>query len=308
MEIVRGLHNLRPRHRGAAVTIGNFDGVHLGHRAILEQLAAIGGGDGAPATLVTFEPHPAEFFSGDHAPARLSRFREKMLALRSSPLERVLVLRFDRDFSLTPPETFVRRYLMEGLGMRQLLVGDDFRFGHRAAGDYALLSKLSAAEGFGLARRDTFEFDGERVSSTRIREALDGGHLDTAARLLGRPYSMVGRVVRGRRLGRSLGFATANLPLRRRRCPISGVFAVEVDGAGRSRLRGMANVGTRPTVDGAGTMLEVHLFDFAAELYGRELEVHFLIRLREERRFENTDALKKQIARDKEDAQAALGA
>lgn len=308
MEIIRGLHNLRPRHRGSAVTIGNFDGVHLGHCAILKQLAAIGAEAGAPATLVTFEPHPGEFFAGDESPARLTRFREKIIALSRLPLERVLVLRFDQSFSMISANDFIRRYLIAGLGVRHLLVGDDFRFGHRAEGDFGLLEDSSRAEGFGLTRRDTFRLNGVRVSSARIREALMCGDLDLVARLLGRPYSMLGRVVRGRQLGRSLGFATANLPVRRRVCPLRGVFAVEVEGAGPCRLQGMANVGTRPTVAGDTTLLEVHLFDFNGELYGQELSVEFVVRLRDEQRFDNVDMLKAQIARDMARAQSALGA
>lgn len=307
MEIIRGLYNLRPRHRGSAVTVGNFDGVHLAHRAILEQLAGMGAELGVPATLVTFEPHPAEFFAGDGAPARLTRFREKMIALAQSPLERVLVLRFDRQFSMTPAKDFVQRYLVDGLGMKHLLVGDDFRFGYRAEGDISVLEDLSASADFGLSRRETFELSGVRVGSTRIREALMRGDLDRVARLLGRPYSMLGRVVRGRQLGRSLGFPTANLPVRRRVCPVRGVFAVEVVGAGPSRLQGMANVGTRPTVDGTSTLLEVHLFDFDEELYGRELRVEFVRWLRDEQRFDNVEMLKAQIARDMAHAQAAFG-
>ncbi|HEY5700839.1 MAG TPA: bifunctional riboflavin kinase/FAD synthetase, partial [Gammaproteobacteria bacterium] len=197
MEIVRGLHNVRPHHRGAVITIGNFDGVHLGHRAILEQLAAIGADAGAPTTLVTFEPHPGEFFSRGAAPARLTRFREKMRALSRSSLQSVLVLGFDHDFSMTPAETFVRRYLVEGLGVKHLLVGDDFRFGHGAEGDFSMLQTLSGTGGFALSRRETFALNGERVSSTRIRQALTTGDLGTAGRLLGRPYSMLGRAVRG---------------------------------------------------------------------------------------------------------------
>ena len=308
MEIIRGLHNLRPHHRGAAVTIGNFDGVHLGHRAILEQLAAIGAGAGVPTMLVTFEPHPGEFFAAGHPPARLTRFREKMIIMSRLPLDRVLVLRFDEAFSMTSATDFIQHYLVGGLGLKHLLVGDDFRFGNRAEGDFGLLKALSAAGGFALSRRDTFSLNGERVSSNRIREALKSGALNTAARLLGRTYFMLGRVVRGRRLGRSLGFATANLPVRRRACPLSGVFAVEVEAAGLPRFQGMANVGSRPTVDGNTTLLEVHLFDFDGELYGRELRVDFLVRLRDEQRFENVEMLKAQLARDMANARAALGA
>lgn len=308
MEIIRGLYNLTDRHRGAAVTIGNFDGVHLGHKALMEQLAGIAAGSGAPTTLVTFEPQPGEFFAGPNAPSRLTRFREKIHALQAMPLKQVLVLRFDEAFSRTAPEDFVVRYLVQGLKANHLLVGDDFRFGQGAQGDFEMLSRLSKRHGFSLTRVDTFKLDGHRVSSSRIREALKNGELDVAARLLGRPYSVIGRVSAGKQLGRTLGFATANLMLHRPVCPLSGVFAVAVHGTAAGVRRGMANVGTRPTVNGHGWMLEVHLFDFSGDLYGKELRVEFAARLRDERRFDSLDALRDQIERDMVDARAALGA
>lgn len=306
MEIIRGLHNLRPPHRNCALTIGNFDGVHLGHHAILDQLADIGARESISTALMTFEPQPREFFAGDSAPPRLTRFKEKLLVLKQTPLDHVLVLRFNQAFSRVPAHHFIRHYLVASLGLRHLLVGDDFRFGHRAEGHFELLHDASEHYGFRLTRRETFSVEGGRVSSSWIRDALENGELQVAAELLGRPFSILGRVADGRRLGRSLGFPTANLPLRRRVCPIRGVFAVRVHGAGSVPLNGMANVGTRPTVDGTAWVLEVHLFDFDGDLYGKELSVDFIRKLRDERRFDSVDALTRQLRADAGEARAFL--
>ncbi len=306
MEIIRGLHNLRPPHRNCALTIGNFDGVHLGHHAILDQLAEIGAREAVSTAVMTFEPQPREFFAGDGAPPRLTRFKEKMLVLKQTPLDHVLVLRFNEAFSRVPANHFIRHYLVASLGVRHLLVGDDFRFGHRAEGNFQLLHDASEHYGFRLTRRETFSVEGGRVSSSWIRDALENGELEVAAELLGRPFSILGRVAYGRRLGRSLGFPTANLPLKRRVCPIRGVFAVRVHGAGSLSLNGMANVGTRPTVDGTAWVLEVHLFDFDGDLYGRELSVDFIGKLRDERRFDSIDALTRQLRTDAGEARVFL--
>ena len=308
MEIIRGLHNLRSRHRGVAVTIGNFDGVHLGHRAVLDQLMEVGSRLRVATTLITFEPHPGEFFSGPDAPSRLTRFREKMRALAETPLDRVLVLRFEASLSRVPAALFIERYLLEGLGVKHLLVGDDFRFGYRAEGNFQMLRGAADRQGFELSRLDTLRMDGRRVSSGWVREALENGDLGLVSRLIGRPYTILGRVAHGRRLGHTIGFPTANLHVRRKSWPVRGVFAVRVAGVGGAPMEGMANVGTRPTVDGTRWVLEVHLFDFQGELYGRELRVDFVDKLRDERRFESVDALKAQLAQDAEGARAALRA
>jgi riboflavin kinase/FMN adenylyltransferase len=308
MEIIRGLHNLRWRHRGCALTIGNFDGVHRGHRVILDQLGEIAARENLSAGLMTFEPHPSEFFAGDGAPPRLTRFKEKILALRDTPLDHVVVLRFDELFSRLPAHRFIRQYLVAGLGIRHLLVGDDFRFGHGAAGNFELLHDASEHFGFRLTRRETFSVAGGRVSSRWVRNLLANGELEAAAGLLGRPYSILGRVTRGRRLGRSLGFPTANLSLRRRVCPVRGVFAVRVHGVGETPAEGMANVGTRPTVDGTAWVLEVHVFGFSGALYGKELSVDFVSKLRDERRFDSVEALASQLQSDAVEARALLDA
>lgn len=302
MELIRGAHNLRPCHRGCVATIGNFDGVHLGHQAVLGQLAEKADELRLPAVVITFEPQPQEFFAPDRAPPRLTRFREKLQALRRYAVDRVLCIRFNRTFSQLPPESFIERILVQGLNVRYLVVGDDFHFGHQRRGDFAMLQAAGAAHGFPVVNMHTFGIDGERVSSTRVREALAGGNLKRAEQLLGRPYRMSGRVARGDQRGRTIGFPTANLHLHRRSTPLQGVYAVEVFGLADEPLPGVANVGNRPTVDGTRSLLEVHLLDFAKDIYGCYVHVDFLLRIRAERRFESFDALKQQIQLD---AQAA---
>jgi riboflavin kinase/FMN adenylyltransferase len=306
MELIRGLHNLRPRHRGCVLTIGNFDGVHRGHQAVFAQLAAIAAGNDAPSTALTFEPQPREFFSGENAPARLTRFREKVQALADTPLERVVVARFTRAFSQLSPQAFIDEVLMNALGVRHVVVGNDFHFGHRAGGTFKVLKEAGEKLGFGVARCVTFELDGRRVSSSWVRDELANGGMAKAAKLLGRPYCMQGRIARGRQLGRSIGFPTANIRLRRLSTPLSGVFAVRLHGLDDEALVGMANLGTRPTVDGSDKVLEVHVFDFDEDIYGRHVSVEFVHKLRDEQRFESLDALKVQISRDEVAARELL--
>ena len=307
MELIRGHHNLRSPHRGCAATIGNFDGVHLGHQAVLGQLSEKAAELGLPTVVVTFEPHPQEYFGGDRAPPRLTRFREKIQTLRRYAVDRVLVLRFDARLAQMPAEAFIERILVQGLGVRYLVVGDDFRFGHQRQGDIGLLRAAGLRHGFQVVNMHTFEIDGARVSSTRIRQALAGGALGTAEKLLGRCYRISGRVAHGDRRGRTLGFPTANIhvhgPGGSRQCaparlPLRGVFAVDVYGLADEPHRGVANIGSRPTVDGRRCLLEVHLLDFAGDLYDRHLQVEFLKKLRDERRFESLAALREQIHRD----------
>lgn len=304
MELIRGIHNLHVRHRGCVATIGNFDGVHLGHQAVLGQLAEKGAELHLPTTVITFEPQPQEYFSHGEIPPRLTRFREKIKALRRYSVDRVLCLPFNRALAEMEAEAFIRRVLVDGLGIRYLVVGDDFCFGKGRSGDFTMLQQAGAAHGFEVVNMHTFEIDGGRVSSTRIREALQAGNLSLAEQLLGRPYRMCGRVAHGDKLGRTIGFPTANIFLHRKKTPVDGVFAVEMFGIEGEPVAGVANVGTRPTVDGTRSLLEVHLFDFSAEIYGRYVHVDFLHRIREERRFDSFDALKKQILRDADEARA----
>jgi riboflavin kinase/FMN adenylyltransferase len=304
MEFIRGLHNLRPAHRGCVATIGNFDGVHRGHQAVIGQLSRKAQALGLPATVIVFEPQPNEFFGHDKAPPRLTRLREKLLALGERPVDRVLCIEFTQRLAELPAGDFIEQVLVQGLGIRYLVVGDDFRFGRGRAGDFNLLVDAGKRHGFEVVRTDSFSLDGERVSSTAIRNALVRGDLDRAEQLLGRRYGVCGRVAHGDKRGRTIGFPTANIHLHRKVMPVEGVFAVEVTGIRGEPLPGVANVGTRPTVDGKLSLLEVHLFDFSEQIYGRHVEVFFLWRLRGERRFESFEALKQQIAHDAREARA----
>ncbi|WKN23067.1 bifunctional riboflavin kinase/FAD synthetase [Azotobacter vinelandii] len=298
MQLVRGLHNLRPQHRGCVATIGNFDGVHRGHQAILTRLRERATELGLPSCVVIFEPQPREFFSPQRAPARLTRLREKLELLAAQGVDRVLCLAFNRRLCELSARAFVQSVLVEGLGVRHLEVGDDFRFGCDRAGDFEFLCQTGAAEGFTVEAAVTVEVDGLRVSSTRLRAALSHGDLPLAERLLGRPFSLCGRVLHGQKLGRQLGTPTANVQLKRRRVPLTGVYLVSTELDGR-RWSGVANIGVRPSVTGDGRAhLEAHLLDFAGDLYGRHLCVTFHHKLRDEERFASLDALKAAIDAD----------
>jgi riboflavin kinase/FMN adenylyltransferase len=289
----------------AALTIGNFDGVHLGHRAMIERLRESARRLGVPACVMTFEPHPREFFAPDQAPARLTSMREKLQALAALGVDRVLVCRFDYDFARIAADVFVERYLVGGLAVRWVLVGDDFRFGARRQGDAELLAAMGRANGFEVERMPSVLVDGVRASSTAVRERLAGGDLSGASRLLGRPYSISGRVVRGDGIGRQLGFPTANVHMRHGRPPLAGIFVVELLGLGETPHPGVASLGVRPTVSDSGrAVLEVHLLDYAGDLYGRHVAVRFLHKLRDEEKYPGLDALSAAIARDVERARA----
>ncbi len=304
MELVRGLHNLRPQHHGCAATIGSFDGVHLGHKAVLEKLSDEGRARNLPVTLITFEPQPREYFSPGSTPPRLTRFREKLEALQSCSVDRVVCLRFSDALAALTADQFIQQLLIDGLGVKYLVVGDDFRFGKNRKGDKALLQQSAGLHGFQLGTLEDFEMGGQRVSSTRVREALESGDLGTARTLLGRSYSMCGRVAHGDKRGRTIGFPTANIFLHRASVPVSGVFAVEMLGIDDAPIPGVANVGTRPTVDGSRALLEVHLFDFARDIYGHHVQVRFVKKLREERKFDSFEHLKQQIQLDSGQARA----
>jgi riboflavin kinase/FMN adenylyltransferase len=305
MQFIRGLHNLKSGHRGCVATIGNFDGVHLGHQAVIGQLAEKAATLRLPSTVIIFEPQPPEYFqSPDKVPPRLTRLREKIQALRRYSVDRVLCLRFDTQLARMSAEEFIQRILVEGLGVRYLVVGDDFRFGARRAGDFSLLRKIGEAEGFEVAPMHTFTIDGERVSSTRIRESLASGDLATAEKLLGRPYRMCGRVAHGAKLGRTIGIPTANVQLHRVATPVKGIYVVEVFGLHHEPVAGVASIGTRPTVDGKHMLLEIHLFEFSREIYGHYININFLHKLRDEQRFASLDELKAHIHRDIDAAHA----
>lgn len=282
-----------------ALTIGNFDGVHLGHQAMLERLAQAARRLGLPSCVLTFEPHPREFFAPEQAPTRLTSLREKLELFSRYGVDRVHVCRFNRNFVQIGAEDFIARILNQGLQARWILVGDDFRFGAKRAGDFAMLREAAKTYGFQVEAMPSVTVGGTRVSSTAIREALVRGDLDLARQFLGRPYSISGRVVHGDKTGRKLGFPTANIQMKHNRPPVAGIFAVEVYGVGEGVLQGAASLGVRPTVkqDGKPT-LEVHLFDFDGDLYNSHLHVDFLLKLRDEMKFSSVEALTAQIAAD----------
>ncbi|MFP5381801.1 MAG: bifunctional riboflavin kinase/FAD synthetase [Gammaproteobacteria bacterium] len=305
---MRITHGFRPLGTPHAVTIGNFDGLHLGHQAMLARLKAVAQACGLPSCVLSFEPHPREFFTPAQAPARLSSLREKAECLQSQGIDRLHVFRFDRAFAALTPEAFIEQVLGTTLQARYVLVGDDFRYGAKRAGDFALLQKMGATLGFDAEFLPTVEVAGERSSSTAVRQALANGELEHAAHLLGRPYSISGRVVHGDKLGRDIGFPTANIQLRHNRPPLMGIFAVEMCGVDGEPLPGVASLGKRPTVKGADAVpvLEVHLFDFKADLYGRRVRVDFLHKLRDEEKYPDLDALVAQIRRDVDNARQFL--
>lgn len=303
MQLIRGLHNLRPEHRGCVATIGNFDGVHLGHQAVIGQLGEEAGRLHLHSALITFEPQPMEYFRPQQSPARLTRLREKVEALRRFHIDRLLMLPFNRKLAQMSAVEFIQRVLVDGLGVKYLVVGDDFRFGKDRAGDFTMLQAAGREHGFAVVNMHTFLIDGERVSSTRVRAKLNAGDLAGAQQLLGRTYRMSGRVAHGKKLGQELGFPTANIHVHRKATPLQGIFVVEVFGIEGEPLPGVASLGTRPTVDGKTTILEVYLFDFDRNIYGEHLQVSFLYKLRDEVRYTTLDALKVQIAKDVENAQ-----
>lgn len=283
-----------------ALTIGNFDGVHLGHLAMLARLREVARERSLPACVMTFEPHPREFFAPDQAPTRLTSLREKLELLAAQQVERVYICRFNYQFAQTAAHDFIERMLVRSLAVRWLQVGDDFRFGARRAGDFSMLKQHAPQCGFDVAAMPSVLVDGVRVSSTAVRDALAAGYLDRAARLLGRSYSISGRVVGGDKLGRQLGFPTANIQMKHNRPPLSGIYAVEVDGIDAAPLPGVASLGVRPTVKGKGAaaVLEVHLLDFNREIYGRHVRVNFLEKFRDEEKYADLAALTHQIGLD----------
>lgn len=298
MQLVRGLHNLRPQHRGCAVTIGNFDGVHRGHQAILARLRERARELGVPSCVVIFEPQPREYFSPQTAPARLARLRDKVQLLADEQVDLVLCLAFNKRLSQLSASEFVDTILIDGLGVKHLEVGDDFRFGCDRAGDFDFLTQAGSLQGFTVEAAQTVEMNGLRVSSTQVRKALAAADFERAEQLLGRPFSIEGRVLHGQKLARQLGWPTANVQLKRRRVPLTGVYLVSVDIDGKT-WPGVANIGVRPTVAGDGSAhLEVHLLDFAGDLYGRHLTVAFHHKLRDEQRFASLEALKSAIDAD----------
>ena len=308
MELIRGLQNIRSKHHGCVATIGNFDGVNLGHQAVLGQLAEKAAELNLPTLLITFEPQPMEYFIPDKVPARLTRFREKILALQRYSVDRVCCLSFNDKLANLSAQAFIEEILVEKLGVKYLVVGDDFRFGLNREGTFDMLVEAGNKHGFQVVSMHTFEIDAERVSSTRIRVALEKGDMAEAEKLLGRIYRMSGRVAHGEKLGRELGFPTANIHLHRHASPLQGIFVVEVFGLDKEPIQGVASVGTRPTVNETKALLEVFLLDFNKDIYGRHIQVSFLKKLRDEEKFDSLDELIEKIQMDVEQAQAYFAA
>ena len=290
---------------GSVVCIGAFDGLHSGHRALVRHAVARARALGVECVVVTFEPLPREFFSKDHPPPRLTLARAKVEGLLDLDADRVGLLRFDAKLSAMSAEDFVRTLLVGRLAAREVWIGPEFRFGHRRGGDVALLQAMGSELGFSADAIAPVEVQGERVSSTRIREALKSGDFTTTTRLLGRPYAIGGRVVRGKQLGRTLGFPTANLRFPKTPA-LSGIYATWVHGVGDAPWPSVSSFGTRPTVDGVEPLLEAHLFDFAGDLYGRHIEVEFVAKLRDELKFPDLPSLTEQMHRDADQARALL--
>lgn len=302
MRVFRG--HTRPVPSPVVLAIGNFDGVHLGHAALVKCLTEAAFRLGLPPTVLTFEPHPREFFSPASAPARLSTLREKLELLAESGISQVMISRFNAAFAQLTADEFIQQVLVAGLRVRHLIIGDDFRFGRGRTGDFQHLQAAGERLGFSVEAMGSVTVGDERVSSSGVRRALARGDMEHAARLLGRPYVIDGQVTHGDKIGRQLGFATANLRIKHNPLPMAGVFAVEVSGLGPQPLSGVANLGIRPTVGGTRPLLEVHLFDFNRDIYGAHISVRFVHKLRDEQRFPNFDALKAQIAADAAAARA----
>jgi riboflavin kinase / FMN adenylyltransferase len=321
MKLDRGLHNLakvarqpgvrhpadgRPAESGCVLTVGNYDGVHLGHQHMIRVLKERAAELGCESTVLVFEPSSKEFIDPAGAPPRLTRWREKFLALAAQGVERLVTLRFDDEVRAMSPQRFVDELIVGALDARHVVVGDDFRYGTQAQGTIDSLRAAGESLGFGVEQVPPFVFDGVRVSSTAVRERLDHGDCAGAARLLGRRYRMMGRVVYGEALGRTLGFPTANLRLMRRKSPLYGIFAVRVYGIEDVPLDGVASLGTRPTVNGIEPLLEAHVFDFSGDLYGHAIEVEFVAKLRDEVKFDSLDSMMAQMQVDAAQARDLL--
>ena len=310
MRLIRHLSNLpfEQLANGSVVTIGSYDGLHPGHRKLLDRVRSEASLRGVPSVVMSFEPTPKEFFSAASPPARLMRFREKFDALAERGVDIFYCPRFSGAMRGITADAFIRRVLVHGLNARHIVIGDDFRFARKREGTMAELERAGRALEFSVERVGSVMVEGIRVSSTAIRDALAAGDVARATALLGRPYRMSGRVIRGRRVGRSLGYATANVDLRRRQSAVAGIYAVRVHGLPEGPVDGVASVGTRPTFDLIKPLLEVHLFDFDRDIYGEYIHVDFIEHLRDEERFASVSDLVAQMRIDEENARLALAA
>ena len=313
MYLIRGLKNLslfneRFSEEQLVVTIGNFDGLHQGHKKIIEEMKNISKNLSAKTMVIFTEPHAKEFFSMDkdimEQPARISPWRDKFKNLENENIDFAFFLKFNKSLQTMSPEIFIEK-VIGSLNISNLMIGDDFRFGQDRKGDFLMLKDWSKSQGISLSKLPTFSIDNRRVSSTWIRETLSLSDFSTAKKLLGRPYSFEGKVVHGNRLGRSIGFPTANIWLPKNNLPIKGVFSVKIS-LDMSEFKGIANIGIRPTVGGTSPVLEVNIFDFKKEIYGRRIKVEFVKKIRDEKKFDSLDGLKKQIAKDVNTAKEQL--
>ena len=299
MQLIRGLSHLEPFKNGCVLSIGNFDGLHLGHRAVIRKLVERGKVLRLPVVIMFFEPQPLEYFLGDNAPSRLMRLREKVIEMAKLPVDNLLIVRFNQNFANRDAEQFIEHILIKTLNVKHLVIGDDFHFGKARRGNFAMLKEKGRLNGFTVEDTGSFQLGGLRISSTLIRDALVAGDLKRAEKLLGHCYSVCGRIAHGDKLGRTIGYPTANIRMHRKNTPVNGVFAVTMTGIDGLEFEGVANVGTRPTLDGGSkVILETYLFDFNKEIYGRYVEVHFHQKIRDESRFHSLEELKAQIVKD----------
>ena len=299
MHLIRGLAHLKPLEQGCVLSIGNFDGIHTGHKKVITKLALRGKAMKLPTVVMLFEPQPLEFFLGENAPSRLMRLREKIIQFKRLPIDKLLVVKFNQFMANYEAEDFIFDFLVKKLNVKHLIIGDDFHFGKARCGNYAMLKEKGQEFGFQVEDTSSYYVDKNRVSSTLIRDALGSGDLSTAKLMLGRDYSVCGRVAHGKKRGRTIGFPTANILMFRKNTPIAGVFAVTMTGIDNKEIQGIANVGTRPTVEaGNKVILETHLIDFNQDIYGQYVEVHFKQKIRDEIRFQSLDDLKTQIKKD----------
>ena len=302
MKLIRGLYNLRQPLAASAVTIGNFDGVHRGHQLVISQLQRIAAEASLPTVVIIFEPQPIEYFAPDKAPKRLARFREKIAYLKAQKIDYLLCLHFDHDLAQQSAEDFVQKILLDSLNTRHLVIGDDFHFGRNRQGNFGFLQQNSERFGFKVDATETLMQDGERISSTRVRQCIEQGDFEKASKLLGRPYSLSGRIAHGQKLGRQLGYPTINIKMGDKTLIVKGIFAVRVKGIDNRVLEGVASIGTRPTVAGVDTILEVYILDFDRDVYGYSVEVEFLHKIRDEQKFDSLEELTVNIGRDTENA------
>lgn len=299
MHLIRGVNHLKPLNQGCVLSIGNFDGVHIGHRQVIEKLALQGKAMNLPVVIMMFEPQPLEFFLGENAPSRLMRLREKVIQFNSLPVDQLLIVKFNKTLANFKAEAFIEELLVNKLNVKHLVIGDDFHFGKARCGNFAMLKEKGLQFGFEVEDTRSFYLNKHRVSSTLIRDALSAGDLAKAKQMLGRDYSVSGRVAHGNKRGRTIGFPTANVQMFRKNTAVKGVYAVTMTGIDDKEIQGIANVGTRPTVDGGKkVILETHLFDFNKDIYGQYVEIHFKQKIRDEMRFQSFNELKLQIEKD----------